>query len=68
MDTGGIGTCMVAAQMSGLGTALPRWFIFVDDHCPVVVCGEGLLKLTSLMADDTRESLLPLKRFRTRFG
>jgi methionyl-tRNA formyltransferase len=34
---------------------------------PVIVCGKGLLKITSAINDETRESILPLKRFRVRF-
>ena len=41
--------------------------IFVKDGFPVVVCGEGLLKITALVDDETKESLLPLKKFRVRF-
>lgn len=39
-----------------------------DDKCPVVVCGTGLLKIKEAYyaADDT--SILPLKKFRSRFG
>lgn len=41
--------------------------IFVDNGCPVVVCGKGLLKLTSVIIDKDETSLLPIKRFRSRF-
>jgi methionyl-tRNA formyltransferase len=41
--------------------------IFVKDGFPIVVCGKGLLKITALFDDETKESLLPLKNFRTRF-
>ena len=40
--------------------------IFVHDSKPVVVCGEGLLRIDALV-DDAGHSLLPLSRFRTRF-
>ena len=41
--------------------------IFLRDGMPVVVCGEGLLRITQLVDDATRVSLLPLKKFRSRF-
>ena len=40
--------------------------LFVEDGFPVVVCGEGLLKLTEVVTEDEK-SILPLKRFRSRF-
>jgi methionyl-tRNA formyltransferase len=46
---------------------MPGKVIFVRDGCPVVVCGSGLLKITDLR-DDKGHSLLPLKRFRSRFA
>ncbi|WP_051980510.1 formyltransferase family protein [Burkholderia sp. 9120] len=42
--------------------------IWMEDACPVVVCGEGLLRVTELIDGETGASLLPLERFRTRFG
>ncbi len=42
--------------------------IFLQNGFPVVVCGEGLLKILSLVDDETRQSVLPLRRFRTRFN
>jgi methionyl-tRNA formyltransferase len=44
----------------------PGKVIFVHDSKPVVVCGEGLLRIDELV-DDLGSSLLPLSRFRTRF-
>ena len=46
----------------------PGKVIFVRDLLPVVVCGSGLLRLTDLVDDETKNSLLPLPRFRCRFG
>lgn len=40
--------------------------IFTDGKYPVVVCGEGLLKITS-MQDQSGNSMLPIKKFRSRF-
>jgi len=45
----------------------PGKVIFIVDSKPVVVCGDGLLKITDLVDDETRASLLPLCRFRMRF-
>jgi methionyl-tRNA formyltransferase len=44
----------------------PGKVIFMRDSKPVVVCGQGLLKIDTLV-DDTGRSLLPLSNFRTRF-
>lgn len=44
--------------------------IFIDGVCPVVICGDGLLKISSgrrLNSPNSYERLIPLKRFRTRF-
>jgi hypothetical protein len=30
-------------------------------------CGEGLVKIHHLVENDTKENILPLRRFRTRF-
>lgn len=44
----------------------PGKVIFLEQKNPVVVCGNGLLKLTSIQ-DNFGNSLLPLSSFRTRF-
>jgi methionyl-tRNA formyltransferase len=44
----------------------PGKVIFMRDSKPVVVCGQGLLKIDTLV-DDTGRSQLPLSSFRTRF-
>jgi len=41
--------------------------IFIQNQKPVVVCGNGLLKIVELRHSETGEDLLPLKRFRQRF-
>lgn len=41
--------------------------LLVDDGCPVVICGEGLLKITE-MTDKYGNNLIPFKRFRVRFN
>lgn len=39
----------------------------LDDGCPVIVCGEGVLKITSI-TDVDGKNLLPLKKLRIRFS
>lgn len=46
----------------------PGKVIFIADSKPVVVCGEGLLKINELIDEQTKESVLPLSNFRVRFG
>jgi len=41
--------------------------IFIRDGQPVVVCGSGLLRITEMTTPDGM-SVLPLKKFRSRFG
>ena len=41
--------------------------VFKQDGKPVVVCGTGLVKIHHLIENDTKENILPLRRFRTRF-
>jgi methionyl-tRNA formyltransferase len=45
----------------------PGKVIFMRGDRPVVVCGRGLLKITSAF-DMNKISVLPLKKFRSRFG
>jgi len=40
--------------------------LFCDGDCPVVICGSGLIKITSIVDDETREPLT-VKRLKTRF-
>jgi methionyl-tRNA formyltransferase len=47
---------------------VPGKVIFMEQGRPVVVCGEGLLKVESMVDDATGASLLPLGKFRLRFG
>ncbi|WP_338800793.1 formyltransferase family protein [Pseudomonas sp. RSB 5.4] len=42
--------------------------IFVEGGLPLVVCGIGLLRVTNCVTDDGGDTLLPLAKFRTRFG
>lgn len=46
----------------------PGKVIFVEDGCPVVVCGKGLLKLKAAEDDEARTSCLPFPSFRIRFS
>jgi methionyl-tRNA formyltransferase len=41
-------------------------FIQVTDGMPVVVCGQGLIKITAAVYDDNKADFLPIKKFRTR--
>ncbi|TQP45153.1 methionyl-tRNA formyltransferase, partial [Vibrio cholerae] len=41
--------------------------LFIDNDCPVVICGSGLLKITA-MSDSNGRSLIGEIPFRTRFG
>lgn len=45
----------------------PGKVIFLKEGFPVVVCGENLLLINKLVSDISGESMLPLKKFRTRF-
>jgi methionyl-tRNA formyltransferase len=45
----------------------PGKVIFSDEGFPVVVCGEGLIKITRCLGSNG-SSFLPLKQFRTRFA
>jgi methionyl-tRNA formyltransferase len=45
----------------------PGKVIFVKDSKPIVVCGQGLLRIDELVDDKSNESMLPLGRFRVRF-
>ncbi|MET0946687.1 MAG: formyltransferase family protein [Flavobacterium sp.] len=41
--------------------------IFIQQNKPVVVCGNGLLKIDRAIFEDSGVSILPLKKFRIRF-
>lgn len=42
--------------------------IFNEDQCPVVVCKDGLLKLTEVVYDSDKQNALPLQGFRIKFS
>ena len=44
----------------------PGKVIFLKDNFPVIVCGEGLLKILKI-ENEKGQSMLPLKNFRTQF-
>jgi methionyl-tRNA formyltransferase len=44
----------------------PGKVIFIKDGCPVVICGDGAIKLTKLRAQ-SNNSLIPFERLRKRF-
>ncbi len=41
--------------------------IFIKDNCPVIVCGTGLLRITSAKNANSKENILPLSKFRLKF-
>ncbi len=41
--------------------------IFVEQNKPIVVCGKGLLKIDEAVFENSKRSIFPLKKFRTRF-
>jgi len=45
----------------------PGKVLFMSENKPVVVCGKGLLKISHIIDDHTRKSLLPFSKFRLRF-
>ena len=45
---------------------VPGKIIFMSDGIPTVVCGTGLLTITSAV-DVSGQSIFPLKKFRSRF-
>ena len=47
---------------------IPGKVIFCRNGEPTIVCGTGLLKLKYAVYDDTKKDVLPLHKFRTRFG
>jgi len=42
--------------------------IFFMENKPVIVCGDGLLKIENAHYLETNDSIIPLKKFRSRFG
>jgi len=45
----------------------PGKVIFIENSKPIVICGTGLLLISEAIDDISRESILPLKNFRTKF-
>ena len=45
----------------------PGKVVFLKEGIPTVVCGSGLIKITDAFELETKKSILPLKKFRTRF-
>ena len=41
--------------------------IYIEHERPVVICGEGLIKILDAKYDDNNESIFPQKKFRIRF-
>ena len=46
----------------------PGKVLFVIDGYPVVVCGKGLLRIVEANSETNKSSILPLKKFRSRFN
>ncbi len=58
----------VALPDVSIENRVPGKVIWMEGVFPVVVCGDGLLKIVQLSADNTGVSMLPLSKFRSRFG
>ena len=50
-----------------IANRVPGKVIFMRQGCPVVVCGSGLVKIIKASTVDGK-SILPLLKFRSRFG
>ena len=46
----------------------PGKVIFINEGKPTVVCGVGLLKIIQAVDSETKKTILPLNKFRTRFS
>jgi methionyl-tRNA formyltransferase len=46
---------------------MPGKVMFVEQGCPVVMCGAGMIRLLDVRWDGSETSALPLKRLRSRF-
>lgn len=46
---------------------MPGKVIFMKEGLPIIVCKEGLLKITSMQDNINNTELLPMKKFRVRF-
>ena len=46
----------------------PGKVLYKEDCNPIVICGTGLIKIMSLLDNETKEEMLPLRKFRTRFN
>ena len=45
----------------------PGKVLFIDDGEPLVLCGEGAIRIKNLIAEEDGRQLLPLRRLKTRF-
>jgi methionyl-tRNA formyltransferase len=45
----------------------PGKIVFLENGCPVVVCGHGLVRIEQMVDDQSGKTALPWTRFRTRF-
>ena len=48
---------------------LPGKVLFIKDGMPIVICGEGMLKITEAIAEDSHDNrdFIPVSKFRLRF-
>ena len=58
---------VLTGASGGIGSAIYR-VLYKEGIFPIVICGTGLIKVTSLLDNETKEELLPLRKFRTRFA
>lgn len=58
--------CTVLPDVKIEGRAIGK-VIFMHGESPVVVCGNGLIKILKLIKDHCSTNALPLQKFRTRF-
>ena len=42
--------------------------IFIENGFPIIVCGQGLLKIKQMKNKETNENMLPMSKFRARFN
>ncbi len=46
---------------------VPGKTIYLENGCPIIVCGSGLLKITNLVTDANHVTILPIHKLRSRF-
>lgn len=61
LDAQPVEDCPIMDRRTAIGKVL-----FVENDGPIIVCGKGMVKLTKII-NGAGDSVLPLKKFRTRF-